>query len=214
MNVIDTVELDERPGYRALLVADENPNQPEDDGAAPIVWLEYRHGWRAETVDLTFSSNVYSKSSEVERAAEFFGSKFDHFARYLRLFHGCTGVDQYDGQSATYFAYDPAEVRERWGLTDEYLAEHPDVVPCSMGEYRAYLDGECYGIVVEKLVLWIRAGAEGRLEWHEEEGNYRTVYRDEDLRIEWEEADSCWGFYGDLSGYVTQRAQEMILEAE
>lgn len=195
MNVIETIELDERPGYRALLVADENPEQPEDDGAAPIVFLEYRHGWHAETVDLTFSSDVYSKSSEVERAAEFFGSKFDHFARYLKIFHGCSGVDQYDGRSATYFAYDPAEVRERWGLTDEYLAEHPDVVPCSMGEYKAYLDGECYGIVVEKLVRW-----------QEVDGDRTTET--------WDEVDSCWGFYGDLNGYVTQRAQEMILDAE
>jgi hypothetical protein len=79
------------------------------------------------------------------------------------------------------------------GLTDEYLAEHPDVDPAGMGEWKAYCEGEVYGYVVERCVGWHRVA----------DGSQVTT---------WEVVDDCWGFYG--YEYAQEAGREALAEAD
>jgi hypothetical protein len=190
MTTIDTVTVDAFPRYRARIVADVDPQPPYDDGSVPIIRVAYdtRHGWTAEQVaDVT----SYTVHDAIVAAARRWGGDVDTFTRYVRAFHGVTRVEQYDPrEGGTYLALDPADWRDEVGASVEAIAAQDDL----MGEFRAYLEGDTYGIVVDKLSTW-----------HNPETG-------ED-RDEWDFVDQCWGFYGDAGGYVADRAREMIGES-
>lgn len=185
---IETVTVPAFPTYRARIVHDVDPSAPYDDGAAPIVRVEYRHGWTAVQVT---EGTSYVLDPSIVAAAERFGKDVDTFTRYARIFHGVTRIDSYSSrEGATFLALDPADWREEVGASVEAIAAQDDL----LGEYRAYLEGDTYGVIVEKRETW------------------RNVDSSEE-REDWTEVESLWGFYGDADGYVSDRAREMIAEA-
>lgn len=195
-DTVETITLDEFPHYRARIVTDDYSDAPYDDGSSPVIRLEYRSGWTAEQVTEITSHVV---APEILTAAAHFGSEADKFERYLRLFHGTTEVQWFSGidRDADYVTFDTKVWREEMGLTDEHIAAHPehDFRLASADEYRAYLEGDAYGIIVEQEVAVANIGE-----------------TDEDTDV-WEEGDSLWGFYGDVDGYVTETATEMLKDA-
>jgi len=189
---VETITVDAFPALRARIVQDENWEPPYDDGGVPIIRLDRaRWGdWNAEQVtDVT----SYTLPAGIVEAAARWGGDVDTFTRYARIFHGVSRVETYGPNNYTdniYVALDPADWRETVGASLEAIAAQDDL----LGEFRAYLQGETYGIVVEARETW------------------RNVDTDEE-REDWGEVDACYGFYGDVDGYVTDRAREMIAEA-
>ncbi len=151
---------------RAILERDYCPEPPYDDGSFPIIGTNYGYG-RKETTQATRITS-YEVAPELVAAWDRWNTDRYAFERYARIFHGATSFAYRDEKDYAYVALDPADWRRWVGLTDEWLAQHPDDCRANLIEYAAYLDGDCWIIEVqEKCDLG---------EWH-------TV-------------DSCGGFYG------------------
>lgn len=173
------------PNLRSRVVADSDPQRPEDDGAMPIIALRHNAmGWVAEPIDLTCGGGWgWTEAYYALRAAARFGSDLDKLERYLRIFHGCTAIDYLSDQDGTiYIACDPAEWREHVGAPEG----------ADLGEWRDYLNDDVYGVVVEKLVTWAEVGGT----------------REQQT---WDEQDSLWGLYG--WKYALETGELMLLEA-
>lgn len=181
MNVVEQVGK-----VRTRLVQDEAPAEPYDDGGSPIVEIRPSgHGWRAEQVTSTSYRLPYNVE---EAAARWGGSDPDVFERYLRIYHGVTAVRWYEERDCSYVSFDPAHWRLAMGLTPEYLAGHPDISLVDMDEWIAYLEGDCWAVVVEEEVTWTSEG------WDE--------------KTTWETVDSCYGHYGQR--YAEEAAREAL----
>ncbi len=194
--VADTITSPEHPNRRALIVLDTSPTEPYDDGGSPILRLDISRNygeWRAEQITSITSHLV---DDRIVTAAGRWGSDTDVFERYLRIFHGTTKVEWHDSRSNggdyVYATFDTAAWREEMGLTDEYVAAHPDINLASMTEWIAYVNGDCYGIVVEEKHTWKRTDSDDTIET-------------------WDTIDSVFGFYGDSdSPYITNEARGML----
>ena len=68
----------------------------------------------------------------------------DVFERYLRMVRGTTAIQHVTGQQLTVIIFDTADYRAYTGITDrcDLTGEHD--------EWRAWLDGEVYGVIVER----------------------------------------------------------------
>jgi len=66
------------------------------------------------------------------------------FERYLPLAHGTTAIQRVTGQDLTVIIFDTADYRAHTGITDrcDLTGEHD--------EWRAWLDGDVYGVIVEQ----------------------------------------------------------------
>lgn len=189
---VETITVDAFPGFRARIVADTDPQEPYDDGSVPIIQLDYSRSWGTYNAAQVTGITSYTLPRGIVDAARRWGKDVDTFTRYARIFHGVTRVETYGPNVSTdytYLALDPADWRDEVGASVEAVAAQDDL----MSEYRAYLEGDTYGVIVEKSETW------------------RNVATD-DERDDWAEVDACWGFYGDADGYVTDRAREMIAE--
>jgi len=188
--------------YRAKLIRDEYPEEPYDDGASPILAYSFSpYGGRLD-VEQGGTGTSYKIHPRIIEAFEHFQERADRgeaFERYLRLFHGVTEVEwyapgMYQGEM-NYVSFDPADWREKMGLTDEHLAsvraKGDEISIVNMNEWRAYCEGEVYGWAVEELVSW--TGDNGH------------------TRETWEVMDSCWGFYGETK-YPTEEALSALAD--
>ena len=94
------------------------------------------------------------------------------FTRWARIFHGTTVVEDrpHDGSWSL------------WYITPEKLAETTwpaeKAIEAEIKEYRMWAEGEVYGCIIEKAVGWSR------------------LDKKVDIRVTWEEVDSCWGLVG------------------
>lgn len=168
--------------FRAKVMRDEYPNEPEHDFGYPILRLD-THAY-STSVETTGYGSVSAFNDGVRAGAEYALSKFicefggsdgfDVFDRWLRIFHGGSAISwsSYGYTDYVYVAYDTRAMRESWGCTGEALeTSEPDMI-----EWRSYVEGEVYGIDVERACSFDEDG--------EPDG--------------WESEDhSCWGFYGE-----------------
>jgi hypothetical protein len=193
--------LIESETLRVRVVPDMDPSEPYNDGGSPIVRLDWSFRWEAWTVEQITAITSYELPEEIldtiGKHLNENGAGVDTLTLALEP-HGITTVVSYNSGIYTYVTFDPPDWREQMGLTDEYLAAHPEVKPASLDEYRAYIEGECYGYVLEELVTWTRDSA-------------RSYAPEERTRETWEELDSCWGFYG--SEYIEEEARRVFTEA-
>jgi hypothetical protein len=189
MGYSEVLETSNDGRFRVRLVLDEFADEPYDDGASPLLRLEYRHGYRAEHV--MTGSRPADADGCVEAAAERWGTDFELLEKYLRAYHGATKVETWHSGDYWYVTYDPAAWRE-WAGAPEGSAD--------MSEYRAWCEGDVWGYVVDK-----------RVTWHTDDPDFE----DEDR---WEDAgDSCWGFYGRAGAngeYLEQTAREALAAAQ
>lgn len=110
---------------------------------------------------------------------------FDAAARYLRVFHNSV-VIQLDNDGILYGSRD--KIRAEWLSAGADMPSDDAITEWLEGEwkeYRAWAEGDVYGYVVERIVTV-----------HSASGDV-CHYGD------WEEVESCWGFYGD-SDYTMQ----------
>lgn len=197
----DVLETSANGNYRVLLEPDMYAEAPYDDGMAPILRIE-RYG-SPEHVGM--SSRPHDLDSAVEAAVDRWGGPnntgWSYVEKYLRAFLGATTVQTWYSGDNWYVAYDTTAWREYIGTTAAG-EEFGDL----MAEWKAYVNGEVYGYVVEKrqTVETIRrlvtdAGDDS------EEISRETA-------DEWELVDACSGFYG--YEYAAEAAREALaLEA-
>jgi hypothetical protein len=182
--------LDTQGRYRARLVLDEDAGERYDDGASPLLRID--SGARATHVMAT--GRPLDADETVEQAISYWhttpgDSNWRLIERYLRAFHGVTQIETWHSGSYWYVTYDSAAWRE-------YAGAPPG--SADMSEYRAWCEGDVWGWVVEKLVLWTTADAA-----------VSPAFKDE-----WEHVNSCWGYYGN-GEYLKQCAREALAyEAE
>jgi len=178
--VSDDSILKENENYRVRLVCDEYAEKPHDDCSAPVLRIEPA---RAEHVD--DGGRPHYSDDAVEDAVNRWGGPdsdgWKYVEKFLRAYLGVTRIDTYYSGNYWYAAYDSADWREYTGVpagsAENFLAE-----------WRAWIEGEVYGYVVERKVHVEQTRAvsvSGDLV-REEESEYD----------EWEETDSCWGYYG------------------
>lgn len=167
------------PRVLAVIQLDQEPSAPYGDALAPAYCLEHRYDWTTER-----AGDVYH-DGQSDRAAAAYAEALEHFygrrdreaiaARYLHIFHGITALHLLqDGSGAGVLIFDTPNYREHVGgiAGDDPLKGERE-------EWRAYLDGDVYGIGYA--VNEARTTAETPV---------GDVWDDFDVQIE------CWGFYG------------------
>jgi hypothetical protein len=178
----DVITDDQYPGWRARLVHDEDAGQPCGDALAPalLVW----HGQPA-----TFATDVFVPRHQRE-IAHAYGHYADpvRFERYLRIVHGATTIVTVEDRDLTVWIFDTSDYRAHIGHTGpiDVTGEHT--------EWRAWADGDVYGVVVENrhtgTTLWDDGGI--------------------DEVEQWRQVDSLWGLYG--HDYATGTARELLTD--
>lgn len=202
MSDYDTI-IEERGEYRAKTVLDRYPHEPEFDNGCPVLQVE-PSGWGGGTVSFTGygrdSYNLDGIDVSAEDALQHFVSEFgwgkgiEVFTRYVAIYHGGQVVTHVGRgwREPTYVAYTTEKMaRVAWGQSEPYL------LTADISEWAAYVEGDVYGVVIERKVNLFTevTTTEGDLVRHEE---------DED----WEEVESCWGYYGEK--YAEQAAREEL----
>jgi len=203
--VVDTVENDMGETFRARIFQDIYADEPEFDGGCHIVQvINGRHGLDAEMTGygqcaeypdglLHSASDIIERFGHVGRMDGDMRTGIDIFERYLRIFHDGNLVEYGQNRATdyTYVAYVTRTLWESWGNTGE-------VGKADLDEWRAYVEGAVYGVVIEELTTWTRdvpcADREGRVS--------------DDTRETWETVDSCGGFYG--YEYAEESAREQL----
>ena len=183
----DSETLETSGNFRVQLVRDDYPDEPYDDGASPLIRLEYRYGWSAEHV--MTGGRPTDADRYIEDAAARCGTNFGLLTRYLIAYHGATKVEWWHSGDFWYITYDSAAWRAHVGAPEG---------SANLDEYRAYCEGDVWGWVVEK-----------RVTWHTDDDEY-------DDRDSWEHVDSCYGYYGSDGAngeYLKSCAREALADA-
>ena len=208
--VVDTVETPDGLTFRALTIVDEDPQEPEFEGGCPIVQIDAaRHyGYHVEMTGYGESSEYddglgqgsrrVDASDIISYFVDQLGGKreaIDAFERYLHIYHDGNLVEYGPNQGTdyTYVAYVTRTLWESWGNKGE-------VGKADMDEYRAWLEGDVYGVVVEsKPTVEVEAEPDIRV-WR----GYGEIDRDGWTEME----DPVWGYYG--QEYAEESAREQL----
>ena len=145
--------------FRAVVRLDEYADAPEDDLGDPV----FRHtgsAYRSDEIEHTgYGRDVLNAASAWAHFADYaLGDTTEVFERWLRIFHDGAILERAGGQSQsdyeTYLAYTCRELRAERGVDAEHEARHPEIdfrTP-NMTEWIAYVNGEVFGIAVERAV--------------------------------------------------------------
>jgi len=184
MSEFDELERTADGRFRVGIVLDDYPDAPFDDGASPVLELSWRGTrWIARDVEHgTYRFDPYVLESFVRAYAV----SLELLHRYARITLGATTFDYCDTRDCVYVTCDPAEWRESVGAPEG---------AASLAEWRAYVEGDVWGIVVQR----------------------RTVWTSDDGRTceSWDTVNSLWGFYGldSQRDYVESTARELLESA-
>lgn len=131
----EIVTDDRYPGWRARIVADIEAGQPWGDALAPALLVERGH--------VQWASEVY-QSKDADRILQAW-RRLDPqvFERYLRLAHGTTAIEQISERNLIVITFDTAGYREHVGISG------PANLRGEYTDWRAWLDGDVYGVVIE-----------------------------------------------------------------
>lgn len=183
--------LKEENGYRVVLMLDDAPQEPDDDGANPILRID--PAYRSGGVEVTHVDKGHMRPRDGdERIEELARHLFEEYParraleileRALKYARGVTKVVTYWSESYWYAAYDSAAFREAVGAAEG---------SADLTEYKAWIEGDVWGYAVEKQVTWAA----------QDEPQLRTM-------TTWEpvEDEESWGYYGH------EYAEEAALEA-
>lgn len=135
MAEVGIVTDDRYPGWRARIGVDDQAGQPYGDALAPALLVERGHAeWASEVYQITNADRVLDAWRRLEPAV---------FERYLRIAHGTTAVRQISERDLTVITFDTAAFRDHVGITGT-----TDLTG-EILEWRAWLDGDVYEVVVE-----------------------------------------------------------------
>lgn len=191
MSTMETIKVHRMPDgteYRACLDRDTEPQEPYDDGAWPILRVEYKH--------YDYVATAFNKQAVpyVDKFNELFERLrgLRNWERFAKIFLGATAVHEYGfnrGTDYSYIAFDAKEWRESMEMdTPEGIAKFAEEDPLT--EIKAWIEGDVWGYIIQS-------------RWNPDE----ELEDDED----WGDVDSCWGFYGRKWG---EEAADGALTAE
>lgn len=192
--------LETRGDYRVKLVLDEYADEPFDDSQSPLLRIDRDRA--AEHIQL--GSRPTDDDAHIEEAVVRWGNPgsgdWPLVEKYLRAYYGVTKIETWYSGNYWYVTYDSAAWQEFIGVGDPKFADFTSPGP-NMDEYKAWCEGEVYGYVVEKRVY---------LEHSEPYLDGSKIIREE--TDDWEDADSCFGFYG--RDYAEEAAREALQQEE
>jgi hypothetical protein len=190
---VETITREDRPGWRARIQIDISAGEPWGDALAPALVVPYDskpYFGREVYVPADADSLLSVLRWYVERHGVHDGT--DLFTRYLHMWCGTTADGSHSTRDGLVLVFDTPDWRSHVGLTDDHL---PANLSGELAEWRAYFDGEIYGVTVERH----RTGA---VTW--DDGTPDSIET-------WEPVESCWGFFG--SEYAESEARRMLDEA-
>jgi len=203
--------IEERDGYRVGLTYQYDPDEPYNDGATPLIRYDTSMWKGVVDADQVTSITSYRIDERILDALGRFvrGSTdirgMELFARYMSIFHGTRSLVWWQSTDWHYVTFDTQHWRDAMGLTDEYLAAHPEVDANSlanMDEYQAWCEGDVYGYLIEVKQRWRRV---------DDEDNVVSLM-DGDEMTTWEEVEAIYGFYGyDQAVEAAREAFENVL---
>ena len=172
--------------YRVRIIQDDDVHEPEADMEPPLM--------RIERGRLEFRRNTYDTDEKVREAFDRWTSRpgdygWKLFEKYLRAYLGVKVIQTWDSEGVWYVAYDCPAWREYAGLAADEDISGQDL----FGDWKAYVEGDVWGYVTEKRVVW-------------------TTEDDYDDRDTWEEAGdgASWGYYGQK--YAEEEARGALKE--
>lgn len=192
--------LETRGGYRVRLALDEDAQEPDDDGQSPLLRIDPGRLCTV-TAHVSPGSRPHDLDERVEQAAAHLFDTYrqakaqEILGRWLRAYLGVTATEWYWSDSYWYVTYDSADWRA-WAGAPEGSVD--------MSDYRAWVNGEVYGYVIEKQITWRAVNPV----------TDDPAYAEYPDRVTWEEIEdggSSWGYYG--HEWAEQAAREAF-EAE
>lgn len=203
----DTIEIiylndDESADYRVRVVPDCDADPPYDETGVPVFELRESR----LTGQLTTEGHVYGLNRphvrEMAEAFDYFSDRFgldalDVFDRYLRVYHEgwADTLSSRSHYGPQYLAFITREIADEWGAK---VTPPPGYY---LSDFQAYLDGECYAILVE----------ERQTETVTRVTPTRTL--PPEARETWVAGASLCGCYGPLDGWVREVARDLLAEA-
>jgi hypothetical protein len=184
--------------YRAVIIRDEYGDAPDGDWQAAVIRLDYSGYYEADAK--TEAAGDFEDAAK--RFMEYYGMRkgMAVFQRYLTIFQGTNDYREfsysYSPDSAVYVAFDTAELRKLWGCADD----RTDGAEGTAAEWQAYIDGDVYGVALERRVTVASVTT-----FH---GDTVATAEDED----WQEIDdtAVWGHYGE--SWATEAAIEALTD--
>ena len=136
MAELEIITDDRYPGWRARIMVDDQAGQPYGDALAPALLVDRCYAeWASEVYQTTNADRILDAWRRLEPAV---------FERYLRIAHGSTAVGQISERDLRVITFDTAAYRDHAGVTG--IAD----LTGEIFEWRAWLDGDVYEIVVEQ----------------------------------------------------------------
>lgn len=182
----DTIELTETSRLRIEYDTDAECPRGDWDMLTGFVKIQGRGDSRLMDVPAVHP-DVYRLAEAHERMYE---NVEENVPRYAQIFHD-THVE-YDSEHGGYWFVDPQQMRENWPGPDypegrTKAEQEALVIEQEQETYRQWADGEVYGVILERKVVWGRLSEDGG-----------TLLQGEGTTREtWEEAGSLWGCYLD-----------------
>lgn len=136
--------------WRVRLLSDESPEEPYNEGSVPLWRVEHSGlGWRTEQVKTT--TNYDASHVRMSDAVNYFNGPTTHrLSRWLRVYHGVTIVEHWHSDNAWYIAADDEAWRKEMGVTSEQITEEYSEGGSLMPEYKAWVNGDVHGYVIEQ----------------------------------------------------------------
>lgn len=198
--------------FRAVIETDTYGygDAPENEFGCPVFRMSRGYyGYGAPEATGYGSESDKASGVDIESAYAHFEERsrglyetVDALSRWLRIFHGgsvkviASTVHQ-GGDS--FLTYDTRAMRERWGQTGDMLeTSDPEA-----DEWQAYIDGEVYGIRVERATFGPHELTTGHFTGAATCANCNDADLDMsetcDEATEWHEIEGtdCWGYYGE-----------------
>ena len=181
--------------YRAEVVDDSYAYAPTNCGLAPTLRYESYNDASPFDNDNTMTAEIAQHAIDMADAlrkfTDSYGEPLETFKRYLHIFHGVEyrHIWEIEGgyRDASYISWATPGWIEACGITDlDRLAGEN-----MLEEVESWRNGEVYGVIISERVTYVRT-VDGQPIMSAE-------------HIEWEEVDSCYGFYG--SDYAEDSAR-------
>lgn len=184
----EVIETSEDGRYRAVVIPDMDPMQPDGD------FFGYVFRFDGRQVELAAKSHgMPEEDFGLAYAWEHFGD-MDRVERYARMFRGAVGFDYFDTRDGKFVNVITMADLQAWGFASvgQYREQTGNADPSHgcLDEWRAYVEGDVYFFAIEK-----------RVTWTPDDPDFET-------REGWETVESIGGFYG--YKYAEETAREEL----
>ena len=183
-------------GYRIRIEHDDNSDDP-DDWEDEDRFLIYHH--REFTVAKE-GFDVFEINKAEDEYYIFPVEAYIHSGIHLNLFTG-TKFCIFDSSVSGYVLVRKTSFSEEDSIK---------VAESLISDWNMYLSGEVYGYIIEKPKTTYSITKEEFDKELLEGTTIRDLESKFSISTEWEEVDSCWGYYGDPNDFCLSEAKEII----